>query len=58
MKRINIGAGVTIFMLFFGLATLEAIQTRNWLKGAFWIAIGFVFLIQDNSRKDRRAELK
>jgi uncharacterized membrane protein len=42
------GTNVTIFLLFFGVATLEAFQTRNWLKALFWVAIGVVFLLADN----------
>jgi hypothetical protein len=50
--------GVTIFLLFFGVATLEALQTRNWIKAAFWLAIGVVFLLADNvkSLRERRFE--
>lgn len=50
MSRIRLGTNFTIFALFFGVAALEAFQTRNWLKAAFWLAIGGVFLIADNSR--------
>ena len=42
-----------MFVLFFGVATLEALQTANWLKAAFWLAIGIVFLAADNLRKPR-----
>ena len=49
MKRIRLDA-FTIFLLFFGVATLETFQTRNWLKAAFWLAIGIVFLVADNLR--------
>ena len=50
MKRIKLGANFTIFLLFFGVATLEAFQTHNWIKAAFWLAIGIVFLLADNLR--------
>ena len=43
--------GIAIFLLFFGVATLEAFQTRNWIRAAFWLAIGAAFLIADNLRK-------
>ena len=42
MKRINIGANFAVFLLFFGVAALEAFQTQNWLKAAFWLVIGIV----------------
>ena len=51
MKRIGVGANIAVFLLFFGVATLEAFQTRNWLKAALWLAIGGVFLVADNSRR-------
>ncbi len=51
MKRIKLGTNFAIFLLFFGVATLEAFQTRNWAKAAFWLAIGIVFLVAGNLRK-------
>jgi len=51
MKKIRLSTNFTIFLLFFGVATLEAFQTRNWLKAIFWIAIGIVFLAADNVKK-------
>jgi hypothetical protein len=51
MKSIKLGAGFAIFILFFGVAALEAFQTSNWLKAAFWAAIGIAFLVADNLKK-------
>jgi hypothetical protein len=51
MKKIRMGTNFTVFLLFFGVATLEAFQTHNWIKAAFWMAIGIVFLLADNLRK-------
>ncbi len=51
MKRMKLGSNFAIFLLFFGVATLEAFQTRNWAKAAFWLAIGIVFLVADNLRR-------
>jgi hypothetical protein len=51
MKRPRLGANFTVFLLFFGVATLEAFQTQNWLKAIFWLAIGVGFLVADNLRK-------
>ena len=53
MKRIKLGTNFTVFLLFFGVATLEAFQTRNWLKAIFWLAIGIVFLVADNRHKSQ-----
>jgi hypothetical protein len=51
MRRINVGANFTVFLLFFGVAMLEAFQTGNWIKAAFWLAIAVVFLAADNRNK-------
>ena len=51
MVKINLGINFTIFILFFGVAVIEAIQTKNWLKVGFWAAISLVFLFADNSKK-------
>jgi hypothetical protein len=48
MRKIKLGTNFTIFLLFFGLALLEALQTRDWIRAAFWLALAFVFLIADN----------
>ncbi len=55
MGKFKFGSGFAIFVLFFGVAALEAFQTQNWLKAAFWAAIGIVFFMSDNLRswKDR-----
>jgi hypothetical protein len=50
IKRIRLGANFAIFLLFFGVAALEAFQTLDWIKAAFWLAIGIVFLVGDNLR--------
>ena len=52
MGRIKFGANFTIFLLFFGVAALEAFQTHNWLKAGFWLAIGIAFLVADNLRRN------
>ena len=43
--------GFTVFIIFFGAATLDAITTRSWLRSIFWLAMGVVFLIAGNRRK-------
>lgn len=48
MKRVTLGTNFTIFVLFFGVATLEAFESKNWVKAGFWLAIGLVFLVADN----------
>jgi hypothetical protein len=53
MKKIRLSTNFTVFLLFFGVAMLEAFQTRNWIKAGFWLAIGIVFLAADNLKKKR-----
>jgi hypothetical protein len=51
MPALRLGTNVTVFLLFFGVSVLEAVQTRNWLKALFWLAIGVVFLLADNPKR-------
>ncbi len=43
----NLGTNFAIFVLFFGVAVLQAVQTRNWPWVVFWAAIGLYFLWTD-----------
>ena len=58
MRKITLGVNFTMFLLFFGIATIEAFQSRNWSASAFWLAIGIAFLAADNlrNRGDGRAK--
>ena len=51
MKNMKFGTNFAIFLLFFGVAALEAFQTGNWLKTLFWMAIAIVFLWADIKKK-------
>lgn len=57
MKKMELGSSFAVFVLFFGVATLEAFQTRNWLKAAFWLAIGIVFLAADNIKREGKQDV-
>jgi hypothetical protein len=48
--KINL-IGFTIFIIFFGVAALDAIMTRSWLRLIFWLATGVAFFIAGNVRK-------
>jgi hypothetical protein len=48
-------AGVTIFLLFFGISLLDAVAGGHWIRAAFWIAMGIAFWILDRTRRTRRA---
>jgi hypothetical protein len=51
MKKLSF-TNTAVFILFFGMGVVEAVQTRNWIKVIFWIAIGFVFLFADLRKKE------
>lgn len=40
-------AGITIFILFFGIALLDALKGGQWARVAFWIVIGALFFVMD-----------
>lgn len=49
-KELLWGSNVALFVLFFGISVLEAVQTQNWVMVAFWFVIGLVFLLADFGR--------
>jgi hypothetical protein len=51
MKHFRPGSGFTVFILFFGIAVLEAFRTKNWIAAAFWLFAGCVFIMADNIKK-------
>jgi len=52
--KIRVGAGITMFILFFGLSGLEAFRTHSWLNVVFWMVIAVMFMVADASKKDLR----
>lgn len=51
MKKLKLGTNFAIFVIFFGVAMLDAIQTHNWLRVAFWAGIGTFFLWADMKKE-------
>lgn len=45
------GSNMTIFILFFGVALVEAFQSRNWLLAILFILLGIMFLRADHAKK-------
>lgn len=45
MKKL--GTNSAIFILFFGVAAIEAVQRHNWPMVTLWLLIGLVFLWAD-----------
>jgi len=45
----------TIFLLFFGVAALDAIRGGHWIRIAFWLVIGAFFFAADRRALARRS---
>lgn len=52
MLRQETSNSLTIFFLFFGIAAIDAVVTRNWLHILFWLAIGTAFGLLSRRGKD------
>jgi hypothetical protein len=39
--------GITIFILFFGIALLDALRGGAWARVAFWVVMGALFVLLD-----------
>jgi hypothetical protein len=46
---------LTIFLLFFGIALLDAIRGGHWLRVAFWLLVGALFYVADRRQPASRA---
>lgn len=42
---------IVIFIIFFGIALIEALQDQNWLKSLLFITLGIMCLKADFYRK-------
>lgn len=51
-KKVQAGTNATIFVLFFCVALIEAIQLHNWFFAGIFIALGVLSLYADNLKKD------
>ncbi|HEY0355609.1 MAG TPA: hypothetical protein VGC29_05360 [Flavisolibacter sp.] len=51
MKKYKPGNGIIVFLLFFGIALLDAIRSFNLLAILFWISMGIFFLMADNMHR-------
>jgi len=50
-NRITFGPGFAVFVIFFGIALLDAFRSQNLLRVGFWLVIAIAFLFGDNVRK-------
>jgi membrane-associated PAP2 superfamily phosphatase len=44
-------SGFAVFILFFGVALIEAIQKHDWLEASLFLALGVLFLVSDTRRR-------
>jgi len=44
-------ANLAVFIIFFGIALIEALQKQNWLEAALFLALGALSLRADFSAK-------
>lgn len=44
---------LTIFLLFFGIALLDAIRGGHWLRVVFWLGIAAIFFLADRRGQAR-----
>jgi hypothetical protein len=50
-------AGLTIFIVFFGISLLDALWGGNWLRALFWVGIGLTFFALDRVRQGRSSRI-
>ena len=48
MKTIRAGTGFAVFVLFFGIALIDAFRNQKWLMAGFWLLMGLFFIAADN----------
>ena len=50
--QIKPGAGITVFIIFFGIAMLESFKEHNTLMSIFWVVMAVLFLLLDVKKKN------
>ncbi len=50
MKNIKF-SNFAVFMIFFGIALLEALKNNNWIEAMLFLALGIISLWADIRRK-------
>lgn len=52
MKKLKLGQGFTVFVLFFGIAMFDAFKSGNIWRGLLWVAFGMLFFMSDNIKRN------
>lgn len=47
-------AGLTVFILFFGVSVVEALANHSWGRAALWLGVGVAFWALDRWGQRRR----
>lgn len=50
MKNLKF-TNLAVFIIFFGIALIEAFQKQNWLEAALFLALGLISLWADFKKK-------
>lgn len=53
MKNVRF-TNFAVFVIFFGIALIEALQKQNWLEAALFLALGIISLWVDIRKTGRR----
>ena len=56
MPKLRMGANVTVFLLFFAAATMEAVWKGNWILVALFLLLGLLSLRADWFKHHRQRE--
>ena len=51
MHRLRVEAELTIFLLFFGTAMMDALRYHRWPLSAVYILLGLMFLFSGRSKQ-------
>ena len=47
----KLGTNMAVFILFFGMALVEAFRSKSWLLAGLFFGIGLIFLYADSMKK-------
>jgi hypothetical protein len=45
MRRLTLSENLTVFLLFFAMSVLDAIDSRVWWRVALWLGIALLFAV-------------
>jgi hypothetical protein len=45
VKSHTLAASMTVFLIFFGAALLDALKFKQWISALFWLLIGALFFV-------------